>query len=248
MPLPDCPWPLAPATLNLSSEEVHVWCFALDQSPDLAHQLAATLASDERERAARFHFEHLRTRFATGRGALRTILGRYLQIPPQAVRFSYGNRGKPSLAPGLGRDCLRFNLSHSESLALLAVTDGRELGVDLEHLRAMPDADSIAEHFFAPSERLALRGVPPSEKSVAFFNCWTRKEAYIKAWGEGLYMALDQFDVTLLPGQPARLLRVASDPTEPTRWAFESLTPTPDYIGALAIAGHDWRLVCWQWP
>ena len=145
-------------------------------------------------------------------------------------------------------DAIRFNLSHSHGKALYAISRGREVGVDLEFIRCDLEAEQIAERFFSHSEIETLRALPPSLRKYAFFLCWTRKEAYIKARGEGLSMSLDQFDVSLTPGKPAALLRTNPDSDEALRWSLRDLKPASGYAAALAIRGSDFTLSCWQWP
>lgn len=199
-------------------------------------------------RAELFHFEQDRKRFIVGRGVLRTILALYLGTEPSRLQFCYGPHGKPYLADRLGDATLRFNLAHSHELALYAFTRGREIGVDLEYIRYMPGVEQIAARFFSTRENAVLHALPTSQKQEAFFNCWTLKEAYIKAIGNGLAQPLDKFDVSLAPGEPARLLSVEGAPEEASRWSLKALTPAPGYVAALAVEGHDWRLTYWQFP
>jgi 4'-phosphopantetheinyl transferase len=230
---------LAPAAWSLTYEEVHVWHVALEQPPECLRTLERLLAAEERRRADRFVFEKDRHHFIVGRGVLRLLLGGYRDTDPARVPFTYGFNGKPALADG---STLRFNLSHSGGLAAYAFTHGRELGIDVEQLRPLPDAEGIAERFFSRTEREALRALPGELKCHGFFNCWTRKEAYLKACGSGLARPLDEFDVTLRPGEPARLLHVVGQPDEVTRWSLCELTPPPGYVAALMVEGHGWRL------
>jgi 4'-phosphopantetheinyl transferase len=211
-------------------------------------ELAASLSPDERDRAGAFVRERDRRHFTVGRGVLRAILSRYAGIPPKQVRFCYGPHGKPALDEAHGGQTLRFNLAHSHDLALYAVTRGREIGVDLEWVgRPVPDAATIAEHYFSAAERARLRALPELLRHEAFYNCWTRKEAYLKARGEGLSLPLDQFDVSLAPGEPAALLSSHGDPGEVVRWTLWALIPGPGYVAALAVEGGDWQLECWDW-
>jgi 4'-phosphopantetheinyl transferase len=210
-------------------------------------ELAQTLSYDEMVRAEHFRFERDRRRFIVGRGVLREILGCYLGFDPQQVRFRYDSRGKPYLVERLDKYGLRFNLAHSHKLALYAFTCGREIGVDLEYIRPMPDAEQIAARFFSTFEYTALRMLPENRKMEAFFNCWTRKEAYIKAIGDGPARHLDQFEVSLILGEPAQLLSVEGDPEEAARWSLKALAPGTGYVAAVAVEGHNWRLTCWQW-
>jgi len=240
-------WLSPPANLTLPNSEVHVWRAALDQPASHVRNLAQILSSDERNRAQRFHFERHKRRFTVGRGVLRTILGWYLDIEPRQLEFSYGPQGKPYLAKQFGEPALQFNLSHSHELALFAFTLGREIGVDLEFIRPMPDLEEVATRFFSTNENAVLNRIPVRQKVEAFFTCWTRKEAYIKARGEGLSMPLNEFDVSLSPGEPAALLNVRINPQEVNRWSLQALDPAPGYIGALIVEGQAWDLSCWQW-
>ncbi len=240
-------WGLPPASPVLSGKEVHVWCAALDQPPARVLQLAQTLAADEAERAGRFVFDHDREHFIVARGLLRIILGRYLKVKPETLAFRYGPQGKPELETNPESN-LCFNLSHSGGVVLYAVTRKREIGVDIEAIRPLDDMEQIAERFFSANEYAVLRALPAKEKPPGFFNCWTRKEAYIKAMGSGLSQPLDQFDVTLAPGEPAKLLQIRNDPAALARWSLVELDPAPGYVGALVVSGYDWRLACWRWP
>lgn len=154
---------------------------------------------------------------------------------------------KPALAEDSDESAIRFNMSHSHDLALYAVTRNRELGIDLEHIRKDFASHEIAQQFFSPREVARLRALPLSMQTKAFFNCWTRKEAYIKATGKGLSLPLHQFDVSLVPGEPTLLLSTRENPQEASRWTLRELKPGPGYVVALAVEGHDWRLDCWQW-
>ena len=241
-------WAPPPDNLILNDDEVHVWRAALDLTVSQVQHLKQTLSPDELARAARFRFPKDRDHFIVARGVLRTILGRYLGLEPSRLRFCYSPYGKPSLDRECGGDSLCFNLSHSHGLALFAVTRDRELGVDIEYLRRDLADEGIAQRFFSPPEVAALSALPTGVRGVAFFNCWTRKEAYIKARGEGLSFPLDQFDVSLAPGEPAALLRTEGDPQEASRWSLVALSPGADYVAALVVRGHDWKLEGWQWP
>ena len=240
-------WRSPPEALHLGGAEVHVWQAGLDRPPAQVHTLLHTLSTDERARAERFHFRRDREHFIVARGLLRAILGRYLNREPGRLQFRYSPYGKPALAQDSGGTGLCFNVSHSHGLALYAVTRGREVGVDVEHIRPTPHLEQIAERFFSHREVSALLSLPQDLRAVAFFLCWTRKEAYIKAKGEGLSLPLDRFDVSLIPGEPAALLGTRGDPREAYRWSLRELTPAPGYAAALAVEGHGWRLACWRW-
>jgi 4'-phosphopantetheinyl transferase len=182
------------------------------------------------------------------RGLLRKILGIYLNTKPDRLRFSYGKHGKPSIISGSGKEKLKFNLAHSDGLALYAFTCGRHIGIDIERIRVDFDHEQLAAQFFSPQENAMLRCLPAHMKTEAFFSCWTLKEAYIKAKGDGLSLPLNQFDVSLVPGEPATLLNYRGDPQEASRWSLKQLRAGPGYTAALAVEGHGWRLACWQWP
>jgi 4'-phosphopantetheinyl transferase len=228
---PDLNWSFAPETLALARDEVHVWRVSLDLAPAQIQSFLPKLAADERARAARFHFERDRDHFTVGRGVLRSILGRYLNRAPESLSFCYGSHGKPSLARESKGASIRFNLSHSHDLALYAIARERELGIDLERVRCDLAVLEIAERFFSREEAARLSALPGESRHQEFFRCWTGKEAYVKARGEGLSLPLDQ-----------------RDPDEVSRWSFRELIPAAGYLAALAVEGQGWRLSCWQWP
>jgi 4'-phosphopantetheinyl transferase len=241
-------WHEAPESLNLDGTEVHVWRSGLDRSAPCVKKLRLTLTPDERTRAERFHFQRDCDRFIVSRGTLRAILGRYLHTEPHQLRFCYGNRGKPMLINEQRGDIFRFNVSHSHNLAVFAVTRGREIGIDLEWARPGLDCQQIAERLFSPQEIRVLRALHRDAQDEAFFNCWTRKEAFIKAKGGGLSISLNEFEVSLSPGEPAALLTTMGDPQEAFRWSLRELFPSPGFSAAIAVEGRDWQLKCWQWP
>lgn len=241
------PWCFPPEALLLGRDEVHVWRATLDETPSRIDSFLHTLAADERTRAERFYFPRDRERFIVARGVLRAILGLYSNRAPECVSFSDGSHGKPALAWESGGAAIRFNISHSHGVALYAVTRAREVGIDVEFIRSDLEVEQIAERFFSHHEIATLRALPTDLRESAFFRCWTRKEAYIKAKGEGLSLPLDQFEVSLTPGEPAALLSTQRDPNEAQRWSLQELTPAPGYAAALAVEGHGWRLACWDW-
>ena len=241
-------WRFPPETLVLACDEVHVWRATLDQTPSQIQSFLQNLAPDEQARAERFHFERDREHFVVARGVLRAILGAYLNRAPECVSFCYSSHGKPALAGESDKDAFRFSVSHSHGVALYAVTRGREVGIDLERIRFDLAVAEIAEQFFSRREVAMLRALPTDVQQQAFFRCWTCKEAYIKARGEGLSLPLDQFDVSLVPGERAAVLGTQRDPSEASRWSLQELTPAPGYAAAIAVKGHGWRLTCWQWP
>ena len=246
-------WESPPPALTLSHDAVHVWRAPLDAPASRVRALKPLLSTDERQRAARYGFARDRRRFVVARATLRLLLGRYLNLAPVRVRLSYGAHGKPALDASQRETDLRFNVTHSEDLALYAFARGRDVGVDLEWVRPLADAQPIAEAFFSARERAALLELAPHQRQQAFYACWTRKEAYLKARGDGLAVPLDQFDVSLAPDEPARLLGVQGDRRERTRWSLRELTPAAGTVAALAVrvpaaSGRRWALQCWQWP
>ncbi len=238
---------LPPSDLELTTDEIHVWCASLDHPVSRCQRLTQLLSRDERMRVERFHFEKDRKRFIVCRGILRTILGCYLSVQPSRLQFCYGKRGKPALADTFGKGTIRFNISHSNGVALFAFTRDREIGVDIEKIRDIAEMDQIAERFFSARENAVFRALPKSKKKEAFFNCWTRKEAFIKAIGDGLSYPLDKFDVSLVPGEPARLLRTEGDSKGASRWSIQELNPVSGFAAAFAVEGRIRRLHCRQW-
>ncbi len=232
----------------LGRDDVHVWRAALDVPAARLGGLIETLADDERAKAARFHFQQDRAHYIAARGILRRLLGGYVGAAPSRLRFGYSPYGKPALAEGCGDGALRFNVSHAGGLALYAVTRHRAVGVDLEYMRPGVADEQVAERHFSPREVSTLRTLPPAMQTKAFYDCWTRKEAFIKARGEGLSLPLDQFDVSLAPTEPAALLGTQWDPEEAARWSMRALHPGPGYAAALAVEGRHFSLTCWQWP
>lgn len=232
----------------LQSGDVHVWRIALDDDQLCTSPARlSTLAPDERERAGRFRFPRDARRYVAGRVALRAILSGYLRIAPAAIAFTYGTYGKPELADHSTHPRLRFNFAHSDALALLAVTWEAALGVDIECLRPDIEHAAIADRFFSPRERAMLRTLPEHERLPAFFRCWTRKEAYIKACGEGLTLSLADFTVSLAPGEPPALLCVRDKPEEATKCTICDLSSHPEYAAALALNGSLLSLVCFRY-
>jgi 4'-phosphopantetheinyl transferase len=222
-------WSSPPASLSLQTGEVHVWRLALGQPHERFIEL---LDRDELSRANRFHFEKDRKHFVVARGFLRVLLGRYLNRDPKQLKFTYGAYGKPELP---GDEWLRFNMSHSHGIALYALNEGHDIGVDVEYMRADFTSDDIARRFFSRVEVESLCGLPTEERVASFFRCWTRKEAYIKATGRGLSQPLDGFDVTLAPGESAALLRTDAGAHE--HWSMANIEVGPGYAGALAVEG-----------
>jgi 4'-phosphopantetheinyl transferase len=225
--------------LQLTSAEVHLWQASLDKR--LADSVERHLSADEISRADRFHFAKDRIHFVAARGLLRTLLSAYLGVNSDKLKFSYAEKGKPALQES-HQSAINFNLAHSHGMAVYAFSHCREIGVDLEYMREDVANEDIAERFFSGREIKMLAAVPVELRKQAFFNCWTRKEAYIKARGEGLSMPLDEFDVSLEPGEPAALLANHKEPAEVSRWSMRSISVPSDYVAALCVEGSGWRL------
>jgi 4'-phosphopantetheinyl transferase len=241
-------WTSPPDCLALDEGEVHIWRGCLPQPEETAAALCKTLSADEHQRAQRFVFEPDRQRFICARGILRMLLGRYLGQAPENLRFSYSRYGKPALAHP-AKSPIGFNLSHSHELVLCAFARNREIGVDVEHVREDRATREIAERFFSEHEVAMLRSLPAEEQAKAFFDCWTRKEAYIKGRGEGLSFPLKQFDVSLLPGAPAALL-ACRDQANPRAllWTLREISAGAGYAAAIAVEGdNQWQARQWQW-
>lgn len=227
-----------PRRFALDKRQVHLWLVRLEASGDNFARSQSWLSPDETARTKRFYFDRHRHAYALGRAALRVLLANYLGLAPAEVAFVYGPQGKPALAPTLKNDAcpLRFNVSNSGNLAAYAFTAGCEIGVDVEQHRPLHDFENIAHRFFSPEETTELMQLPDGEKNNAFFNCWARKEAYIKAMGGGLSIPLDSFRVTLRPGAGARMVSIGGSQEEGRHWTLHEFTPAPEYAGAIAYA------------
>ncbi|MGA9977113.1 MAG: 4'-phosphopantetheinyl transferase superfamily protein [Candidatus Sulfotelmatobacter sp.] len=235
-------WEPGPERLALDEDEVHVWRASLDCGERVLRQFEGTLAPDEKNRAQRFVFQPDRNSYIAARGILRELLGRYLSQTPDEIEFDYGPQGKPALRNESSQRPVQFNVSHSHGVALFAFAVGRQVGVDVELVRPDFAGEKIAERFFSPQEVMELRSLPPAVQDEGFFLCWTRKEAYIKARGEGLQIPLKSFHVSLTPGEPTRL-----QADDGSRWRLRSLRPEGRYVGAVVGEGKDWRLRGWEW-
>lgn len=240
---PNGTWSPAPDSLELGADQVDVWRISLDRAIATVKRLESSLSSDEAQRAVRFHFPADRDRFIIAHACLRNILARYLNCQPSQLNFVVNDYGKPALQ---GYN-LEFNLSHSGDFALVAVTWERKIGVDVERIRAEMEFERIAHRFFSPNEVSELMALPPEQCQSAFFNCWSRKEAYIKAQGLGLSLSLQSFDVSLTPGEPANLRATSLDPNEAARWTLKSLDVDPCYAATVAVMGKNLEFRFWDW-
>lgn len=224
------PWP--------DEQTVHVWAVPLDTPPPSSQVLETCLSSSELERAGRFRHIAGRQRFTISRSALRGILASYLTVAPAAVEFAAGPWGKPTLTGAAAAAGLHFNLSHSHELALVAVAWQRPVGVDIEHRRPLPGATRLAARFFSPPEQAAVASAADANEAAdTFLRCWTRKEAYIKALGVGVFHDLAGLAVTCLPKEPPALAWCRADPDAPQRWSLSAPDVGQDYIAAIATPG-----------
>ncbi|MBE9178852.1 4'-phosphopantetheinyl transferase superfamily protein [Oculatella sp. LEGE 06141] len=235
-------WLPASTPLLLDDHEVHLWRANLDATTDYL-KLAQTLSDDEQRRAERFRFEHLQRHFVVGRGGLRSLLGAYLNLPPETLEFCYGTHGKPALTPACNPINLQFNVSHSQGLALYAVTRDRPVGVDLEYIRAIDHLDQLTQRFFSAQEHASIGTLPPDQQQTAFFRHWVCKEAYLKATGTGLGQ-LSHIEISFASGKA--VLRDETMPRTASRWSILEFMLTDEYTAALAVNGTHWRLRCWQ--
>jgi 4'-phosphopantetheinyl transferase len=232
--------------LKLKDKELDIWQISLNLKSSSVITLFKSLSIDERQRANRFHFDQDREKFIVARAALRDILSRYLDISPPQIRFSINRFGKPSIAAELNPNAIRFNISRSNEIALCAVTRGREVGVDIELIDEESASSEIAERFFAPDETTDLKRLPAKLWNAAFFSCWTRKEAYVKAIGEGLSHPLNKFSVSILPEELTPTLRTDTSKQKQI-WFLKTLFPDPNYAAALAVEGVMPLIHCRKW-
>lgn len=234
-------WDKTTAVPPIGPAEVHIWRARMDGEPSRFVSLCQMLSAEERLRAERFHFARDRKRYMIGRGLLRYLLGRYQCLPPAQVAIDYTPYGKPFLPGENGPQALHFNLSHSGDWLALAFARGRAVGVDIEQARREVDLAALSARFFSNGEQAVLRSLPDSSQTDAFFACWTRKEAYIKARGEGLSLPLDCFDVAFHPREAPAILANRKVSGEETRWKMEAFCPFPGYAGAVVAEGQDWQ-------
>jgi len=238
-------WSPGPEQPVLGVRDVHVWLVSLQQPLARIRRFGESLSADETIRAERFHFENDRRRFIVARGCLREILARYLRTAPGTIQFDYNDHGKPELGGATRRSSqLKFNLAHSGELAIYAITLIGDIGVDIERVRADIDLEQLAHSFFSASEIASLDLLAEGERRQAFFHCWARKEAFIKAKGIGLSIALNEFDVSL--AADAELLKTRWDENEASRWSLQKIDVGRDYAAALSVAAGDSNLTQWS--
>jgi len=231
------PWQVVTTAPPIAPGELHIWRYGLELSSEHAQNAGPLLSPEELQRAARFHFPIHRDRYIAGRSQLREILGSYLQIAPASIDFAYSEFGKPAVATAQNPASIAFNVSHSEDLCVLAVSRIQPLGIDVERIRGDFGGEEVAQANFAPAEFRELLSLPADIRPQAFFNCWTRKEAYVKALGAGLQIPLDSFEVSLRPGEAPRFLRGAG-----VGWNLLSFVAAEGFQGAVAYRGAEARV------
>jgi 4'-phosphopantetheinyl transferase len=238
-------WQRPPEQLQLAPHEVHLWQASLEAQPEEMTFLAGVLSKDEIERAERFHFQKDHDRFIVARGTLRCILSRYLNQPPATIVFAYTHYGKPFLQSAQA-DPIRFNLSHAHQLALYALSHTREVGVDVEYVRFQKDTGKIIARFFSESEKMEFQRLPECLRTKAFFSGWTRKEAFVKAHGEGLSFPFEKFSVCLHPDQSGGWVDIAPDKKDGREWRVRDIPVPAAYCAAVAVADPDLHFRFWD--
>jgi len=242
----DIYWPVPPSNWSLGGDQVHVWAAHLDLLPEALGGFRSILSKEELRRANRFRFETYRERFIAARGILRTLLAPYLKCAPDKLDFSYGPKGKPALADEFSGSGLFFNLAHSEELALIAITRLSPIGIDIEKIRPMSDLDELVERFFSVRESALFQKLPDEQKNPAFFNLWTRKEAWLKATGEGIGDLLNRVEVTFLPGEHAQFLSLPQNSGSISDWTLRPLEPSNSFVGAVALPNLQFSISSFQ--
>lgn len=236
-------WLLPPKKLTLTNSKVHIWLANLDISTEKVTRLSKFLSADEQIRADRFKFEKNRNHFIAARGILRMIASAYLSVPADRLQFAYSSRGKPSFQS----DSLQFNLSHSHNLALYGFTKDNQIGVDLEYLRPMPDAAKIAQRFFSPQEYQWINSLSDRAQQKAFFQCWTAKEAYLKATGEGISNSLDLVEVKISDDRNKISIEIKQGDRQVSGWLIDGFVPQQDYIATVAVESNQCNFYYWQY-
>lgn len=230
-----------------SPDDIHVWLVSFDFSESKLTSFRKVLSMDERERADRYLSEDARSSFIAARGTLRCILSRYLSTDPADIVFAYNGHGRPSVEFPPETSRTAFNLSHSANKALYAISSGVPVGVDVEKMRSL-DFTGISKRFFAPTEAAALASLPATEQINAFFECWTRKEAFAKAMGTGLYLDLAQVEVSLGPGVPPRIVQIRGSEENVDNWSLHNIDAGEGFKAALAVESKHVRLIMQDQP
>ena len=239
-------WRSGPGPDELAGSQVHLWKICLDEPSGRGLALQGVLSPDEERAAEAFHFEKDRTSFRTSRGLLRTLLGRYTGAAPREVRFRTGERGKLSLDPGAHAERVEFNVSHSGNMVLLALSRDRRVGVDVERIRPAAKIDEISRAFFSSQEDESISALRDAMKVAAFYACWTRKEAAVKAFGGSIMELSAGVVVSSSPAEPARLLRLPREHGGPDAWRLHDLPVGPGYAAAICHEGPSADIFLWK--
>lgn len=235
-------WLSPPNHLKLTEDQVDIWQADLNLSAQQLTQFQFILSADEQQRAKRFRFDKDRNQYIAARGILRTLLGQYLDVSPEALKFSYSDKGKPSLSTLNLTQSIQFNLSHSNHKAVYGMTLNRQIGIDLEYMRTI-EVLSLAKRFFSQQEFIQLHSTPNEVRQQLFFQLWTAKEAYLKATGEGL-SGLEKVEISL---EKMQLFSTEIPHKFLSNWSITSLNINPEYIAAIAVAGEQLNYRYWQW-
>jgi 4'-phosphopantetheinyl transferase len=238
--------PISTGQLQLSEDEIHVWVSCLDVDPTSRMALAASLSKEERIRAKKFRFRRHQNRFIARRGLLRAIVSQYLHIESDELVFEYNRYGKPEVAHQFNRSGIHFNLSHSDDMALFAVTFVGPVGIDIERIRPIKYKEEFLNRFSSPRERELFQNLDSRKKQRAFFYLWTRKEAFLKAIGVGITQLLSQVEVSFQSKEPVRFITISGDKKKILRWSIHNLFATKDFIAALAIKAKKVRIRYWK--
>jgi 4'-phosphopantetheinyl transferase len=236
-------WRLPSNKRALGDDEVHVWRVSLDPPGSMVRDFRVHLSVQENARAEKFKFHNDREKYIVTHGVLRVILSLYADVAPEELKFAENRYGKPELVHPT-RSNLTFNLSHSHEMALIGITRGRQIGVDIEYVKNNFEWKEIIERFFSPREVQMINALPKDLQHRAFFTCWTRKEAYVKATGKGLSLSLSEFDVSPVPGAATLLL----SHKEASEWSMKEVDVAESYVATVAVEGHEPRIKYWHWP
>lgn len=245
MTSPFAHWSRPPNRIILKDKQVHVWCACLKLPMSQVRILNEMLDDDELKRALRYKFVKDYKRFIVSRGLLKIILSRYIHIDPGQICLRYNSFGKPMLNERIGRNYIHFNLSRTDDLALFAITKDRKIGVDVESINLDIEIEGIVERFFSSDEVTALRSLPVELRHKAFFQCWTCKEAFIKAKGKGLTIPLDSFSISLNPEKSPDLVCSKFCADEASRWSLYTFDLGINYCAGLAVEGHNFQIKSW---
>jgi 4'-phosphopantetheinyl transferase len=231
----------------LLAEVVHIWCASLRTTSQRLNDLWNLLISDEKKQADKFISVQARENFIVSRGILRLLLSKYLEAAPEKLVFKQGEYGKPYVQPDMKQLPLQFNISHSKDLALFAFTLHNQIGIDIEYIQKDFSCEEIAPQFFSKQENIILSALPKEQQREAFFTCWTRKEAFIKAIGEGLSFPLDKFDVDLITNKEKQPLPVYihDEKVANRMYSLYALYPARDYVAALALDVLSYKICQW---